>query len=347
MSFAIGAEGGAVCVVGGSVRIGNVEREGGTVKEEKYEADINGAYSNTSAYGAYLVDTTRTDNPTVSMVTIDLGAEVNPDGDPDKGSNAIIDWNLQVAGVDWKYGAPAQMTDGKLYLWLPKKATDNVVAVTLSYWDDEKNAAQPVNPLFRNPGQEGTTLKRYIEFELPAGFDNLTKEYDGTPFDAIDPKDIPETDEEIPKTFTDPLKMQYKYQLIDPVTGKLGPEVSTGTSMPVDVGQMKLTIISTEYADEDKAGFKNSYWGHRAFGTCTITPVPSRIASVEAAWEQDLSVKDPQQSSLELTVTVDVTTAQARRTAPAVGSAATRWLRARSATGTRSVTQAGTSYSCG
>ncbi|WP_302963662.1 hypothetical protein [uncultured Adlercreutzia sp.] len=301
VSMGIGAQDGAVSVIGGSVRIGYVES---TNSKELFQAFINGADSDSSAFGVWPVDTTRTDNPAVSMITIDLSAEVikkNDAGTPiTDGNNAIIDWELTVAGEPYEYGAPAQFTDGKLYLWLPPAATEKQVSVTLSYLD-ENGKVQKVNPLFRNPG-EGDILKRYVDFELPSQYtDKLTKYYDGTPFDAYDLDDEDNwitTDEELPKVLNMKSAVSYKYQRFtkrpafegDEESQAIGPEVSTGGDMPSDVGTMKFTMISTQYSNSDDpelAGFRESYWGHRAIGWCDIMPIGSKVSLVRAEWVDD------------------------------------------------------------
>ena len=299
VSMAIGAQGGAVSVIGGSVRIGDVNGS-----KELFQAFINGDHSYDSAFGVWPVDTNRTDNPAVSMIAIDLSAEVIKKDEAGKpitdGNNAIIDWELTVAGEPYEYGAPAQFTDGKLYLWLPPAATDKQVSVTLSYLD-ENGKVQKVNPLFRNPG-EGDILKRYVDFELPTQYtDKLTKYYDGTPFAAYDLDDKDNwitTDEELPKVLNMKSAVSYKYQRFtkrpafegDESSQAIGPEVSTGNDMPSDVGTMKFTMISTQYSNSDDpalAGFRESYWGHRAIGWCDIMPIGSKVSLINAEWVDD------------------------------------------------------------
>ena len=313
VSMGIGAQDGAVCVVGGSVRIGKVEGR----SDELFQAFINGADSYKSAFGIYPVDTSLTNNPAVSMIAIDLGAEViKKDEAGNKltdGNNAIVDWELTVGNVPYEYGAPAQFTDGKLYLWLPSWATEQQISVTLSYLD-ENNKVQKVNPLFANPDQ-GSILKRYIDFELPSRYtDTLKKYYDGTPlasYDLSKKENWITTEEEIPKTISDPDALTFKYQrYTSKENGKpIGLEVSTGTdgaplsSMPADVGIMQFTMISTQYSastDPKYADFANSYWGHRATGWCEIMPIDSKVDLVEATWDDgnDGSIHEPSHEQL-------------------------------------------------
>ena len=314
VSMAIGAQDGAVSVIGGSVRVGHVAS---TNSDEKFQAFINGKDSYDSAFGIWPVDTTRNDNPAVSMIAIDLSAEVIKKDDAGKpltdGNNAIIDWELTVAGVPYEYGAPTQFTDGKLYLWLPPTATDKQVAVTLSYLDEDGNV-QKVNPLFRNPG-EGDILKRYIDFELPSEYtDQLTKYYDGTAFATYDLEKKPIiTDEKPAKTLNDKDAVTYKYQRFDKLPAHegddspqaIGPEVSTGKDMPSDAGAMKFTMDSTQFSNAE--GFKESYWGHRATGWCEIKPIASEVKLLNLKWEEDgADGSDPHRSDKVLVLRADV-----------------------------------------
>ncbi|MEC4185390.1 hypothetical protein VJ918_11265, partial [Adlercreutzia sp. R21] len=113
------AEGGHVIITGGSVYTnGSFKGTGDT------------AWGN-DAWSAPGYDTTDPDDPNkVFMVTIDLAADMAAAGEA--GDNLIEDWNLKVGGEDYPYGAPTQLIDGKLYLWLPKSATQQTVSVDLS-----------------------------------------------------------------------------------------------------------------------------------------------------------------------------------------------------------------------
>ncbi|WP_304427060.1 hypothetical protein [uncultured Adlercreutzia sp.] len=321
VSMGIGAQDGAVCVIGGSVRIGKVPGR----SDELFQAFINGADSYDSAFGIYPVDTSRNDNPAVSMVTIDLSAEVikkDDAGNPiTAGDNLIIDWDLKIGGVEHDYGSPTRFTDGKLYLWLPPEAKKEQVQVTLSYLD-ENGQVKKVDPLFRNPGQDDI-LKRYIDFELPQRYtDSLTKYYDGTPLAAYDLHDKNNwitTEEEIPKVISDPDALAFRYQRYTAKDGApIGPEVAADPdgkplkSMPSDVGIMKFTMTSTQYSnstDPDLAGFKQNYWGHRATGWCEIMPIGSKVGGIKATWEDGKDGSEQEKAERRLTVEADITRA--------------------------------------
>lgn len=284
----IGGSGGFVVISGGSVFCTDPVR---------YFLGIGDtAWSNDAGMAPGYNTGDPNDPNKVFMVTIDLSAEikrVNEDGTVVGGDNLIHDWELLVAGQRYDYGAPHRFYDGKLYLWLPKQATSEQVTVNLSYVD-ENGAVQKVNPLFRNPGQEDT-LKRYVDFELPASYaDKLVKPYDGLPFEPYDiggAGNSITTDEALPKTLSDPDKVTYKYQVYTGRDGEpVGPEVSEDGGLPSDEGVMRLTMTSTQFSDNPDpiyADFKENYWGHRAVGWCEITPVPSRVALVEAQWVAD------------------------------------------------------------
>ena len=309
VSMGIGAQGGAVSVIGGSVRIGYVES---TNSQEGFQAFINGQHSYDSAFGAWPVDTSRNDNPAVSMVAIDLMAELAKTGS--SGDNPIIDWNLTVGGIDYPYGAPTQFTDGKLYLWLPEDAMKQQISVTLTYQDDDGNVHE-VLPLFREPGQAGDLLKRFLDFQITdeAYLRSLTKYYDGTPLPAYDLSapgnaiTTPAPDNKVLNKVTDEAGNQlvrYYYRPYDKVPDggtdpvPTGPETSdvvddgSGhqvTVLPSNVGAVKLTMVSKQYSDENSSDaeiveFAKSYWGHRAFLWGEIKPIASQVSEVAAEW---------------------------------------------------------------
>ncbi|WP_302963652.1 hypothetical protein [uncultured Adlercreutzia sp.] len=310
--YAIGANQGNVAVVGGSIRIGTVDRGNGVVSNEKYQALINGAMSYDSAYGAYPYDPSSTSNPIVKMVAIDLMAELEKTGSA--GDNPIIDWDLKVGGVSYPYGAPARFTDGKLYLWLPEEAMKQQISVTLTYEDEDGNVRE-VLPLFREPEQSGDLLKRFLDFQITdeAYLKSLTKYHDGTPLPAYDLSapghaiTTPAPDNKVLNKVTDEAGNQlvkYYYQPFDKVPDggdepvPTGPETSETvddgsghqvTRLPSNAGAVKLTMVSKQYSDENSSDadiveFSKSYWGHRAFLWGEIMPIASQVRDVAAEW---------------------------------------------------------------
>ena len=236
----------------------------------------------------------------VFMVTIDLSADMAAAGEA--GDNLIESWTLKVGGEDYPYGAPTQLIGGKLYLWLPKSATEQTVSVDLSYRGKD-GQAHPFDTLFRNPGQVDQ-LKRYEDFELPKEYLNsLVKPYDGLPFKTyeITPEHPLRTPEVLSydkdgnpseyRWLTNTDDVTYRYRLYDKRDGApVGDEVDSGKDMPVNVGVMKFTMVSREYSgssDPALADFANGYWGHRATGWCEITSIPSQVHDVRAVWADE------------------------------------------------------------
>lgn len=283
------AEGGHVIITGGSVYTnGSFQGIGDT------------AWGNDAALAPGYNPDNPEDPNKVFMVTIDVGADLRAAGED--GNNLIENWNLKVGGEDYPYGAPTRLIDGKLYLWLPKSATQQTVSVDLSYRGKD-GQPHPFDTLFRNPGQVDQ-LKRYEDFTLPQEYlDSLVKPYDGQPFKTYEitpehPLRTPEVlsyDEDgNPSEYrwlTNTDDVSYCYRLYDQREGKpLGDEISSGSVMPRNVGVMKFVMVSREYSgssDPALADFANGYWGHRATGWCEITPIPSKVQSVTAEWTDE------------------------------------------------------------
>lgn len=279
----IGGSKGYVVITGGSVRCS--------------DPTIRFQGIGTTAWGneAYLTpgyNVSNSEDPNkVFMVKIDLSSEIKKhqgDGSTTAGNNKIGKWELLVAGEPYAYGSPQQFDEGKLYLWLPKSATKEQVTVNLTYYDD-KGEEVAIEPLFRNPG-DIDTLKRYVQFELPDDYtESLKKYYDGLPFTAYDIVTNPITTKEKPaKILNQSDAVTYVYQRFDQKDGTAqGPEVNDQGNLPSDEGIMRFTMTSTQFSNEEEDGFKENYWGHRAFGWCEIYPVPSRVSLVEAKWVAD------------------------------------------------------------
>ena len=224
----------------------------------------------------------------VAMVEIDLTSDVGTSAYP------ITEWQLLVDGEPYDYGAPAEFDKGNLYLWLPKIVKqDSEVTVKLTYLDtdhlDKDGNPTPVTPLplFRPADSSlppGVTndgkLRRYVDFELGADYlASLDKYYDGEPFPVFplplrtpDGRDLTQAD-----------KITYKYQRLDSSGNPVGAESGNGA----DAGTMKFTAISTQYSDDTEGNFSESYWGHRATGTCTIRPIASQVSGIAAEWVDD------------------------------------------------------------
>ena len=319
----IGGWGGHVVITGGSVRC---------TDPDLYFQGIGDTAWGSTDYS--------TDDNKVFLVNINLSEELRQnnlmagieDADLD---NPVLTWHLYVDGEPYPYGAPCRFDDGKLYLWLPKTALEKQVSVTLTYLDKENNIRE-VLPLFREPGQEDT-LKRYLDFDLrDGGFeDTLSKYYDGEPFPAfrLDQQAIvtpPPDNKRLDRIVDDGGRslVTYTYQPYDHLPGEgSGEPTPTGgttsetrddghggtvTVLPSNVGVMKFTMVSKQYADESSSEeeireFAKSYWGHRATGWCEIKPVPSKVDLISATWVvSGLEGDKPHASTQELRLESDI-----------------------------------------
>ncbi|MCR2036336.1 hypothetical protein NSA09_12540, partial [Adlercreutzia mucosicola] len=256
----------------------------------------------------------------ITMVEVDFTSDVGESPYP------IVKWQLLVDGVPYDYGAPAEFDKGHLYLWLPEEVKKNSeVTVKFTYLNtdklDESGNPTPVTPLplfrpadsQRPPGApDDGKLRRYVDFELPGSYtDQLTKYYDGKPFPSLPlPFEAPDG-----RNLTDSNAITYKYQRLDANGDPIGPELeshdpSGASQMPSDVGSMKFTAISTQYSDDTEGHFSESYWGHRATGTCEILPIGSHIKIESATWENSETSEQENESSMELTLTCTVKRAE-------------------------------------
>ncbi|WP_296012766.1 hypothetical protein [uncultured Adlercreutzia sp.] len=254
------------------------------------------------------------------MITINLASEIakrNAESgiaDDTALDDRINSWSLSVGGSPYPYGSPDRFQEGKLYLWLPKSATEKEITVTLTY-TDKKGDIQTIEPLFRAPGtdQDGDTLKRYIDFELPQDYlEKLHKYYDGEPFETLDLENqnppltglvTNSAGDRVSdgKELNDPKFVTYKYLQYDKVNGTpIGVESNSVKTMPTDAGVMKFTMDSSQWSDDDD--FSVSYWGHRATGWCEIKPIGSKVKIEKAVWPDDKPAADKDSAHKEITV---------------------------------------------
>lgn len=289
----------------------------------------------------------------VSMIEINLTGDLkliaadpeNPT--PEELNRVISSWSLKVNGIEKDYGAPACFDNGKLYLWLSAEDAKKEVIVDLSYYDGNGNKV-PVEPLYREPNSN-TELKRYVYFTIPnegffideAGsteviripYDQLdaaeqktagepdaegkvavkaiTKPYDGLPYRV---KELTKDD----GIYTGSIDNKYIYdkvsyicQVFDQEEGTLGEQIVL-TEMPKDASLSRFIMESKQYSGV--AGFMESYWGHRAYGWCEITPVDPAITSLVAHWTDKngntISSDDKTTVASALTLTADITSSQ-------------------------------------
>lgn len=262
----LGGTGGNVVISGGSVRV--------TGKNKFVSASG-------SAYGSE----DYTSSNEVFMIAVDLsGEKVN--GRP-LASEAIVGWQLTVGGVPRDYGAPTQLDEGKLYLWLPRTDVGKEIDLDLVIRDTGTGDALPVNSLMHLSVQDAgldltdaNMLKRLITFPLPERHAALLqKDYDGTPLASFSLADDPIlTTGQFPRLLDDasPAISWWQHQPYSAVEGRpLGEMSARGAAMPADSGFYRVTLTSSQYALDEELG--GSYWGHRGVGWGVIKPVPSAV----------------------------------------------------------------------
>ena len=310
--FDIGGQGGDVIITGGSV---NCNKNGSVYK-------FQGNAGNGVAYGAYTVDGNGKVHPVtdkkVKLITIDLSADLRvlEGGDLNR---EITSWNLTVQGESTSYGAPARFNNGFLYLWLTEEQAQQEVRVELSYKGNNGESI-PVEPLFRNPGSTEEKLKRYVYFDIQDNFFNedkketshphvplsvlsdyeqkkygkdnaddagmiainaLSKPYDGLSYSV---RELSQTN----PLYTGEVdnkniwqNITYVCQYYNEQTQKLGSEISM-TTTPSDSGLSRFTLTSTQYSNDEQ--YKESYYGHRAYGWCEISRVPAVVNLAKVEW---------------------------------------------------------------
>ncbi len=307
-----------VIVSGGSVYVSK-RKDGVTYR---FDGVAYGSYTETED-GAIIPNKTDQVVPITINLSKDL-EDLTPEGQTPDLNRTITSWDLLVGGEKVGYGAPAQFNEGYLYLWLTPQQADQQVTVQLTYLGDDGKPV-PVEPLYRPAGGTGgdTNLKRYVFFDLQQDFfedknggtgealvsyDCLSSYEQRKYKDAVDAngmvkvpvvkkayngleyqvKELTDKDNSINSGGDDnkPIwdKISYLCQVYDAKTGKLGAEMPSDTT-PVDTGLTRFTMTSTQYSDEPQ--YKDSYYGHRAYGWCEITPVPAVVKISEdngAAW---------------------------------------------------------------
>ena len=284
--YHLGGSGGNVIITGGSVHATKFE-------PNAYNTNVDSYTPNLSA------------NDQVFMLTIDLKDSDNLGDAANNGPVKIDNFKLTITGSDKSYGAPSYLDDGKLYIWLPTSVTQGDKEVRVDMTVQKYNSATssyvstPLDTLYiQKPSSSGNDkMKRFLFFDFPVDFQSqLTKQYDGTPFEPwvlskenkityINPVD--KTTQVLDKSgYSETLKkelVQFSYQALDENDKPTGPLSQEGaTSLPSDSGSFQVTMTSYQYAENPT--FANSYYGHRATGKATITPAPA-VLTMEAAPE--------------------------------------------------------------
>ena len=261
---------GGFLEIGGSQ--GYVVITGGSVNCTRFQGNDNDGL----AYG----DLERTKK--VAMLTIDVKSKIQAMADaagvtPD--FNAKLEsWELLLDKMltDPPYGAPANLNDGKLYLWLPKGTnTSHQIDANFSYYVGEKLLTSNTTLPQGSAGSGDTTAKEWESFKLDEDFvtKNWSKYYDGEPLEKVDVSKTPiKVDNPAGGQLDNNDKIKYNYQQMDE-DGNPISAATTGTRTPADAGFYDIEVRSEQY--KENAPFSQTYWGHSATGRAVISPVCS------------------------------------------------------------------------
>lgn len=273
----IGGNGGYVIITGGSVNC----------RAGKFQGNANDG----KAWGDLAM------TKKVSMLTVNVGPKIKAMADsegvePDYNAR-LESWQLLLDKfpTDPVYGAPANLNEGKLYLWMPE-GTNNThqIDANFSYYVGEKLLSSKTT-LPTGSSSDGTTpiIKEWVDFTLPQEFieENWNKYYDGSPLPTVDLAAHPipvrdPTDGMLNNNGT----IKFNYQQISETGSAWGTAV-TGTATPADAGLYEIEVRSTQYSSDST--FAVTYWGHNATGVATIKPVTSKVEVAEPVAPAQLS----------------------------------------------------------
>lgn len=296
-TYDIGGTGGHVLVTGGSVKVGGSSKfqgyDGkGGIAYNTHDVEVWGDIAEKHPDTAQLLPS----SDEVFMVTARL------DNNIDQISNEeIVQFQLTIGGEVYPYGLPARFYDGELYFWLPKWAVTGKdgkpgpyqVDIDMTIMRDEKPVVVDTlyipEPSLTN--QDKNLVKRYRDFTIPEDYP-IAKVYDGLPYNPLNISASQPLVYEREDGGTEPLtnvsKAKFMYRMHDAEGNPEGdwfqvaPTASGDTGLPTEVCTFDVEIVSTQYADN--AEYKDSYWGHRAFGTGAIVKAPADIVELRAAW---------------------------------------------------------------
>ena len=296
-TYDIGGTGGHVLVTGGSVKVGGSSKfqgyDGkGGIAYNTHDVEVWGDIAEKHPDTAQLLPS----SDEVFMVTARL------DNNIDQISNEeIVQFQLTIGGEVYPYGLPARFYDGELYFWLPKWAVTGKdgkpgpyqVDIDMTIMRDGKPVVVDTlyipEPSLTN--QDKNLVKRYRDFTIPDDYP-IAKVYDGLPYNPLNISASQPLVYEREDGGTEPLtnvsKAKFMYRMHDAEGNPEGdwfqvaPTASGDTGLPTEVCTFDVEIVSTQYADN--AEYKDSYWGHRAFGTGAIVKAPADIVELRAAW---------------------------------------------------------------
>lgn len=296
-TYDIGGKGGHVLVTGGSVKVGGSAKfqgyDGkGGIAYNTHDVEVWGDIAEKHPDTAQLLPS----SDEVFMVTARL------DNNIDNITNEeVIQFQLTIDGEVYPYGLPARFVDGELYFWLPKWAVTGKDGKPGPYQVDidmtimRDGEPQVIDTLYipepSLTNQSKNLVKRYRDFQIPDDYP-IAKIYDGLPYNPLNISASQPLVYEREDGGTEPLtnvsKAKFMYRMHDAEGNPDGdwfsvaPTASGDTGLPTEVCTFDVEIVSTQYADN--AEYRDSYWGHRAFGTGAIVKAPANIVELRAAW---------------------------------------------------------------
>lgn len=284
----IGGNKGYVVITGGSVFCGK------NGSQYKFQGNDNDG----KAYGALLPDGTPDKTNKVGMLTVDVKSKIQAMADKEgvtPNFNARLEsWELLIDKflTDPLYGAPSNLNDGKLYLWLPDGTnSEHQIDANFSYFVGESPTPED-KPLNSNttlpagstdnllPG-ENPIAKEWETFKLDESFVAKTwsKYYDGEPLQKIDVEKTPiAVENPAGGSLNKNGNIKYNYQQMDE-DGNPVSAAATSKDTPADAGRYDIEVRSDQYASKtENPDFEKTYWGHAATGSAVISPVTSKTS---------------------------------------------------------------------
>lgn len=221
----------------------------------------------------------------VGMITVDVKSKIQAAADkaqvtPD--FNAKMEsWELLLDKKlsDPRYGAPANLNDGKLYLWLPQGTNDDhQIDANFSYYVGDKLLTSNTTLPPGSVGGGDTKPKEWNVFELDETFvqENWNKYYDGKELERVDVEKTPIlVDDPIDGKLNQNKFIKYYYWQVDE-DGETVGSASENTKTPAAAGTYTIEVRSSQYASDPN--FNMTYWGHAATGSAVISPVTSKTS---------------------------------------------------------------------
>ena len=263
----IGGDGGYVIITGGSVYCTRFQG--------------NGVAPGQTAFAWGDVEKTKK----VGMITVDVKSKIQAAADkagvtPD--FNAKMEsWELLLDKKlsDPRYGAPANLNDGKLYLWLPQGTNaDHQIDANFSYYVGDKLLTSNTTLPPGSVDGGDTKPKEWNVFELDETFvqENWNKYYDGEQLEPVDVEKTPIPVDDPPAGELNQNKfIKYYYWQVDE-DGETVGSASENTKTPTAAGTYTIEVRSNQYASD--TNFNMTYWGHAATGSAIISPVTSKTS---------------------------------------------------------------------